>query len=282
MVCALDKESDRRGVVLLAFKLADIKFASNSGPGSYMLHNRAGFDLPVRWCSMHKFLEHTASGVSRMNMFVDAAISAFSPDVRARLRLHYGSFTEWMYEAMTFGIPHHLVPLTADYKMKTKNHLDYLAMRKTAEDFADGSTSLGIKMTDLPANRDVLLGKGKPIQEFRGNQRLSAIIDDYVDQYQVESSKTEKTALAAEMVHKVKTSYDGRFLTKDSGLWIEVSDDLARDKVSHMFRHQRQKANKKGHEMTGNRSAVRAIEGVFGSKLPIALEMNMNNKRIKV
>ena len=179
---------------------------------------------------------------------------------------------------MTLGVPNHLIPLTSDYKLKTKNHLDYLAMRKVAEDFAVG---IGGPMatTDLPANVDVLLGKGKPIQEFRGNLRLSAIIDDYTGQYDAKS-KAEKTALAAEMVQKVKASL-GRFLSKESGTWMEVSDDLARDKVSHMFRHQRQKANKKGHGLTGNRSTVRPSTGVIAARMMTSIEMPMS-KRIKV
>jgi hypothetical protein len=146
---------------------------------------------------------------------------------------------------MCYGIPHHLLPLTSDHKLKNKNHLDYLAMRMIADDVMAGSKACNrINMIDLPSNNDVLLGKGKPIQEYRGNQKLSLLVDTFVEEYD-KKSKLEKTAMAAEIVQKVK-EYNGRFLTKDSGIWIEVSDDLARDKVSHMFRHQRRKANYQG------------------------------------
>lgn len=165
---------------------------------------------------------------------------------------------------MTFGIPQHLVPFTSDYKIKTKNHLEYLAMRKTAENFATGPCGGSIATTDLPSNVDLLLGEGKPIQEYRGNQRLSAIIDDYVDEYHAKS-KQEKTALAVEMVQKVKAAR-GRFLSKESGIWIEVSDDLARDKVSHMFRHQRRKANRKEREVTDNQSTIHAVDTIAKPK----------------
>lgn len=153
-----------------------------------------------------------------------------------------------MYELMCFGIPHRLIPLTEDYKIKTKNHLEFLAMRKIAEQFDADKNNEYIKMTDLPSNNDVLLGKGKPIQEFCGNQRLCARIDDHLGQYNMKS-KSEKTALAADIVNKVRMS-NGHFLSKESGIWTEVSDDVARDKVSHMFRHQRQKgrATSKGPE----------------------------------
>ena len=253
MLSSLDEETDKKGVVLIAFKLADIQFASPFGQRVFLIQTRVGLDMPVSWCSMHKFLEphdlgtggHGGKGVSRINLLVEAVIGAFTPDIRARVRLHYGSYTEWIYESMTFGIPHQLIPLTTDFKIKTKNHWDYLEMRKIAEEFTPSGNELGmIKMTDLPANNDILLGKGKPIQEFRGNQRLAMIVDDYEEQYHVESSKTDKTALASAIVKKIQAT-NGRFLSKESGIWIEVHDNLARDKVSHMFRHQRLKSKKK-------------------------------------
>lgn len=92
MGCANDEESDRKGGILVAFKISDIKFETRNGPGAFILLNRAGSDFPLRWCAMHKFLETGAAGVSRMTMLVDAAISAFSPEIRARLRLHHGTF----------------------------------------------------------------------------------------------------------------------------------------------------------------------------------------------
>ena len=60
---------------------------------------------------------------------------------------------------MAYGIPHDLIPLTYDYKVKTKNHLDYLAMRKKAESLLSSNST--VEAIDLPSRRDVLLGKGK-------------------------------------------------------------------------------------------------------------------------
>lgn len=189
-----------------------------------------------------------------------------------------GSFTEWSYKIMSLGIPSHLIPLTADYKIKTKNHTEWLCMRKTIEELAMFPGSASIITTDLPSNRDVLLGKGKPIQGSCGNQRLSAMVDDYVEQYH-KSSKTEKTALAAELVSKVH-AYDGQFLSKDSGVWIAVSDSMARVKVSQMFRHQRHKGNTTAQELTGNCSTVRD-HGDLINENPQDAETPVIMKRIK-
>lgn len=136
-------------------------------------------------------------------------------------------------------------------------------MRQTMEEFAASPGSSMIETTDLPCNKDVLLGKGKPIQEFCGNQRLATLVDNYMEDYN-NCSRIEKTTLAAKLVSTVK-EYGGHFLSKESGVWISVSDDLARDKVSHMFRHQRHRVHKSAQQLTGNCSTVRDYGEVEGS-----------------
>lgn len=282
----LDEESDKKGVVMISFKLADVNFAHTKGRHHFLLYlRRVLSDLPVHWCAMHKCLEETVPAATRVNMLVESAISTFNQELRVRVLLHYGSYTEWMYKLMCYGIPHHLIPLTSDYKLKIKNHLDYLAMRMIAEGAATGSGgNNNIEMIDLPSNNDVLLGKGKPIQEYRGNQKLSLLVDTLVLQYDT-LSKSEKTALAADIVNKVKAS-NGRFLTKDSGIWIEVSDDMARDKVSHMFRHQRQKATfqGKGLEKTDCKKIIvrREASSTGSSTTAMSCAEYGTSKRIKM
>jgi len=78
--------------MVVAFKVADINFTKTNDPRTFaFILNRLGSDIPIRWCAMHKFLENGAVGVSRLTMLVDSAIVAFSPEIRARLRLHYGT-----------------------------------------------------------------------------------------------------------------------------------------------------------------------------------------------
>ena len=113
-----------------------------------------------------------------------------------------------------------------------KNHLDYLQGRKTAEQLGTCDAN---SIIVLPLNSDILFGRGKHIQQTPGNLRLSAIVDSFVLEYQQLANKQDKTALAARIVQMVKAA-SGRFLSKHSGLWSEVSDDIAREKVSGLFR----------------------------------------------
>jgi hypothetical protein len=171
---------------------------------------------------------------------------------------------------MTYGIPHQLIPLTAEGKIKLKNHMDFIKMRRAAEEYAQHGE---IETCDLPLASDILLKKGKPYQEFVGNRRLHAIVDEHLLLYhQLTISKQEKTELAAEIVKMVKGA-SGRFLSKDSGVWIEVSDDIAVEKVSHIFRARRS-LTQWGHGSASN-----------GIKVPLATEPNLSpftNKRVKL
>jgi hypothetical protein len=89
---------------------------------------------------------------------------------------------------------------------------------------------------DDPLPNDVLLGRGKPIQERPGNVRLREMIDTHKDKYE---QKGAKRIVSAYIVRLVKEE-GGRFLKEvEHGGWVEVDDDTARTKVSHAFRARR-------------------------------------------
>ena len=50
--------------------------------------------------------------------------------------------------------------------------------------------------------------------------------------------KKEKSKLLKSVVTEVKAK-SGRFISKDSGIWREVKDEVATIKVSHLFRNRR-------------------------------------------
>jgi hypothetical protein len=96
----------------------------------------------------------------------------------------------------------------------------------------------------LPRKADVLLGKGKLIQEHSGNIRCRHVIESFNPRYKI-STKMEKTSLARKVVQDMKNS-GGRFLKQDAGGWVEVNDEIAREKVSRSFRNHRIVLQKSG------------------------------------
>ena len=91
----------------------------------------------------------------------------------------------------------------------------------------------------LPALVDILLGKGKPIQQHKGNAHLHHLVDSNMSLYEGYSNNENKTLLTHQLVGEAKAT-GGRFLKQDEdGVWMEIDDNTARTKVSTLFRARR-------------------------------------------
>jgi hypothetical protein len=99
-------------------------------------------------------------------------------------------------------------------------------------------------MIYVPMSRDVLFGKGTPIQNHVGNKKLRALIEDCQKRYE-KAQKREKTILAQAIVDTVIES-SGMFLKPDGDMWLSVDNDAARTKVSAAFRTLRMDQRKTG------------------------------------
>jgi hypothetical protein len=90
-----------------------------------------------------------------------------------------------------------------------------------------------------PRRFDVLFGKGKALREYTGNVRVNVLVAMFRSKYE-QADKHEKTDIAKRIVNIIHES-DGRFLKfeEKEGCWVEVEDGMAREKISHIFRNQR-------------------------------------------
>ena len=107
----------------------------------------------------------------------------------------------------------------------------------------------GTSIVGCPTSCDVLFGRGKPFQSHPGNIRLHKIVDLYKARYS-QARRHKKTEMAEEIVQIIKcggggsagsagsgSTMAGRFLKRlDDDVWVEVSDIVAREKVSHALR----------------------------------------------
>jgi hypothetical protein len=109
----------------------------------------------------------------------------------------------------------------------------------------EGSETMNVKSSNTseekirrPAQFDVLFGRGKPYQGHPGNIRLHKIVDVYRVRY-MRARRFDKFALAEDIVRNIQAPPEaGRFLKRAEGedYWEEVSDPVAREKVSHALR----------------------------------------------
>lgn len=163
-----------------------------------------------------------------------------------------GSHWECSYALASYGIQKNSLPVNYDGSIQNDWLLSYLQEREQKERTAKALAGNAIIS---PRCSDVLLGRGRPYQEFPGNAKLAEIIDDHREAYQQPQRKLRKTAISNEVLKIIKLS-NGRFLKKhesDEGIWVEVSDEIARDKISHSFRTKSKKAQQLPNPATSNR-----------------------------
>jgi hypothetical protein len=148
-----------------------------------------------------------------------------------------GTPLEVFYALMTFGITRTLLPVGEDGNLIVDHHNDWIATRMKQE-----KTDTADIIIIVPGPKDVLMGRGKIIEENLGNLRLRHLIATHGEQYD-NACKFEKTVAAQSIMGMIKDQ-GGRFLKKGPGGWREVSDEMARDKVSHAFRNKRGRLQK--------------------------------------
>lgn len=90
-----------------------------------------------------------------------------------------------------------------------------------------------------PGERDVICGRGRNIWQSAGNIHFRGIIMGRMDEYSTVATKAQKSNILSAIVDEIrKESPNGGFVKRDAktGLWFEVGDFLAREKVSQGFR----------------------------------------------
>jgi hypothetical protein len=118
----------------------------------------------------------------------------------------------------------------------------------------DGSKSIAAAVVGSvfpPYRHDILFGRGRKVMEHPGNLRLLMLVKEKMPIYDA-ANKEAKTRLTAEVVQTLKGPRSSRFLKKNAtGVWWEeVTDALARKKVSHAFRTMRQSVVKSQEKQT--------------------------------
>lgn len=90
-----------------------------------------------------------------------------------------------------------------------------------------------------PHENDVLYGRGKQHRNRPGNKRMKLLVDLHRDAYN-KANRIAKTNMSNEIVNIIKFGGEksGRFLRFEKKVngWVEVSDESAREKISHAMR----------------------------------------------
>lgn len=148
----------------------------------------------------------------------------------------------------SIGIPVHWSKGTrGDHQIVSQNTKSMDLVRtqpRSVQYFAETNTNndVPLKRHQLTlTDKDVVLGKGRIIQNLPGNIQFRNMVRSLTNKYELASNRIEKTFLTMQVVADIKNS-GGRFLKEDAEgeVYVEVPSDVARLKVSsafHRYRH---------------------------------------------
>ena len=157
-----------------------------------------------------------------------------------------------------------LIPITPEAVLKKGNHIKWLNMRKakestrmsTVDQFASRLQNENDLKVDLPGRNDVLMGKGKPVQQHAGNVAMRSIVCLYVPEYNA-AAKHMKSDIVQKVCSAIQSK--GRFLKRhQKGWWIVATDEEIRDKVGKTFTSEQFKAKRL--------KSIQTVNSEFGSK----------------
>lgn len=106
------------------------------------------------------------------------------------------------------------------------------------EPFKILSTNMSKRVSINPHVNDVLMGRGGKNNQHSGNEHLRQIARVESERYRL-STKKGKSAISRQLVKQMRDlNPPARFLKKeaDSGEWVEVGEDTAREKASQVLR----------------------------------------------
>ena len=198
---------------------------------------------------------------------------------------------EVFYKLMTFGIPSGIMPVDMQGKLNVERfHQEVESTRRWEEERerVRHAGNFAKNQLDYPTTLDVLLGRGRPYQKFPGNLQLSNMIDARQAVYQAATQQLEKTAISNGILVAIKEMGARLLKRSDCGqYWVEVSDLVAREKVSHGFRNNAKRDSKKTNDaqhtfnLWSRDSSLRDTESCSsaGESTP-SLEVDMKRARI--
>jgi hypothetical protein len=143
-----------------------------------------------------------------------------------------------------------------------------------------GKTQLPVTFSPHPYS--VILGRGK-VNESVGNRRLKILVDIELNNYEKAPSRREKSFVVARVMETIQEACGtGAFIRCEGGLWYEVSDSDAREKISTMFRdklsHQYKSSTSNKVERRRQRKAMKKTS--TSERKPVSF-VNMDFTRVQ-
>jgi hypothetical protein len=225
-----DEVSSRKGIVAVSLNVGSHRISYDKLPLIFE-EDKVYKAIPHKVASVHCCFDDILGYpvITLLRFFIGSR-------ARGRLKTHFAKQrADYIYELQTYGIPTQVFPVDEHDNLILDHHLEWIQGRRAQESSSSPCPRIAARM--VPLRFDVLLGRGPMISGHTGNLRAFHIVEMQRERYE-KNGKFEKTHIADRVVHLIHTSY-GRFLKKENSVWVEVSRDEAREKISHCFRRLR-------------------------------------------
>ncbi|CAJ1968407.1 unnamed protein product [Cylindrotheca closterium] len=262
---------DKRGLVAVYMDVGGLDQSMQLGPRHFnWVFNMIKFylALPFTLSSMHYCVNIADSNsvAIRRNM-IGSFMKALPRYATVRTKFHYGSALEIRYSLQSHGIPLGTYPIDSNGQIRQEmidssclKHygIDAFKYRGKSDSFIK-SNDTAIAMTPVPPtptssqqtraghsvlvepkHTDVLLGRGKPIQNHPGNIHLRSMIEESQEQYDA-IGRLEKRQMIQNIRHACHAR-GTRFLKQHGKkTWVLADSAEADEKIRQHFRCCRRK-----------------------------------------
>ncbi|CAJ1968405.1 unnamed protein product [Cylindrotheca closterium] len=219
--------------------------------------------IPLKVSSSHYCVNTTGSNSVAINKnVIENFIKTLPRYARARTKFHYGSALEIRYSLQSHGIPMDTYPIDSNGQIR-QEMIDSSCLKHYGIDasnyYRGKSNETAIAMTPVPPtptssqqtraghsvlvepkHTDVLLGRGKPIQNHPGNIHLRSMIEESQEQYDA-IGRLEKRQMIQNIRHACHAK-GTRFLKQHGKkTWVLADSAEADEKIRQHFRCGRKK-----------------------------------------
>ena len=257
---SLGKEGQRRGVIILFFGHGAVvtrPFANGlwRNNGLQYLSLFSTFPIQVR-------VVHVCHDNLLMRKIWDRMMADADPQQAVRFQSHFGSLSSCLQSLRRYGIPTEILPLDEQGNLEGSVFRETLLRFQSELDHGkdnlpDAESPARHTSVLCPTHSDILLGKGKRSEKFRGNQLFRKAIAENYDAYNSSPDRRGKLAIL-HLVYFHLLQSGCRFLipvrcggSGDPTEWMEISEEQALEKISMGIRNYRRKGS-----MVGRREAI--------------------------
>jgi len=253
MIAARSRNQDGQGRGLLVVWIghgANITYPSDSGA---RYNGQSYFSLlplfPIRVVGIHACHDDEL-----MTEVISSLMQVANPEHVVRFQSHLGSLGACLQSLRRYGLPKEILPLDEQGNLDVSDFREIVRHYESelCEGGDDHQHVLSPTSKVLPTENDILLGKGKRSDKFRGNQLFRKAIAESYDTYHASSDRRAKVAtLHLIFFHLLQSGC--RFLApvqrvgnEDPNEWMVIPEEEALAKISMGLRNFRRKSSSLG------------------------------------